>query len=100
MFDELTGLEEHMAFEAGAEDMELRAMRMEAEREAAMDAACSEAEGWWGAYDAAVAEGFVGDMDAFKAQVEADTARARVEAKAAADREAADREADTDEIPF
>ena len=33
MIEELTGLEEHLAFEAGAEDGELAAARAEAERE-------------------------------------------------------------------
>ena len=36
--------EEHCDFEAGAEDMELRAMRLEAERDAAMEAAMAEAD--------------------------------------------------------
>lgn len=41
---ELTGLEEHMEFELGAEDQELRAMRDAANREAAMEAAHADDE--------------------------------------------------------
>jgi hypothetical protein len=44
--DEPCGLEEHLEFEATAEDMELRAMRLEAEREA-------ELEAHWAAQEAA-----------------------------------------------
>ena len=43
--DEPTGLEEHLDFEAGAEDMELRAMRLEAERN-------NELEAYWDALEA------------------------------------------------
>lgn len=42
--DELTGLAEHLDFEAGAEDMELWAMRREAESEARMEAQIYEME--------------------------------------------------------
>lgn len=42
--DELTGLAEHLDFEAGAEDMELWAMRREAEGEARMEAQIHEME--------------------------------------------------------
>jgi hypothetical protein len=40
--DEPCGLAEHLAFEAGAENMELRAMRLEALREAELEALCGD----------------------------------------------------------
>lgn len=44
MEDELTGYEEHLAYEAGAEDLDALAMRLEAQREAAMESAMYEYE--------------------------------------------------------
>jgi len=63
--------EEDRDFEAGAEDMELRAMRLEAERELAMEAAMAEAE------DEAYLEATLDEIGASRAEYEAVVALSR-----------------------